>query len=180
MGVSIFVCLLVCEDPPRLRFPNLTDTHVDIFSFSSSRPLIKHIIMAYGVDVPTQAGYIYNKKYELDGSGSLTVANNETGGAPDLKIVLMEHAGGDILAENMESTRGGIAGAFMGKNKKPEIEQVEMKSGKLAHSGDGSVPYLSLSWAHTWYVPQFGQLSLVLFHLAYLYIFFLCQIFASP
>ena len=37
-----------------------------------SRPHIKHIIMAYGVDVPTEVGYEYHKKVPL---------NDDEGGA---------------------------------------------------------------------------------------------------
>lgn len=121
-----------------------------LFVITRSRPLIKHIIMAYGVDIPTQSGYIYNRKYEFDEAGRLEAAHNQTGGPPDLKTVLKEHAGGEVLAERVETVRGGIAGALMIKNKKPVVEKYQMNRGKLVHSGDGSVPYLSLSWAHTW------------------------------
>ena len=115
--------------------------------------MIKHIIMAYGADVPTEAGYIYKKRSYVDEesnaetSGSVT-PSNATDGVPNLKAVIWEEPGGKFAVEAIEATRGSIAGHFI--KKKTRKDPFETKKGSLEHSGDGSVPYLSLSWAHTW------------------------------
>jgi hypothetical protein len=115
-----------------------------------SRPLIKHIIMAYGVDVPTESGYIYNKKYELDKEGNVLIPRNETDGPPpNLKTIVSEHPRGELRGETLEAPRSSFAEAIMGQ-RQDKCHVIEMTTGKLARSGDGSVPYLSLSWAHTW------------------------------
>jgi hypothetical protein len=103
------------------------------------RPLIKHVVMAYGVDIPTEVGYGYRKKVEGD--------NSEVGGCPNLERVLWETAGGRIDEERMDYSRGSIADILLLK-KKPK--RVPLEDGRHQHSGDGSVPYLSLCWAHTW------------------------------
>jgi hypothetical protein len=105
--------------------------------------------MAYGVDVPTESGYIYNKKYELDKEGNVLIPRNETGGPPNLKTVLWEHPRGELRGETLEAPRVSLAEAIMGQ-RQDKHHVIEMTAGKLARSGDGSVPYLSLSWAHTW------------------------------
>jgi hypothetical protein len=106
--------------------------------------------MAYGVDIPTESGYIYNKKYDLDSAGNIEATLNVTDGPPNLKSILKEYPRGELRAESLDaSSRGSIADAFMGKRSEKQ-HRVAMTTGKLSHSGDGSVPYLSLSWAHTW------------------------------
>jgi hypothetical protein len=118
--------------------------------FSCSRPLIKHIIMAYGVDIPTEAGYIYSKRQYMDEKTTKTNkdAVREFDGPPLLKSVIWEDPKGKLTVEEMGPTRGGIGDTLM--KKKPKREPLEGAANKLQHSGDGSVPYLSLAWAHTW------------------------------
>jgi hypothetical protein len=101
------------------------------------RPLIKHVILAYGVDVPTEVGYQYKKTENTEMTDSPLFD-----GVPRLAVVLWELAAG-----NLEEERLDVAKAFsdlFGKKKRKQRE------GNLPHSGDGSVPYLSLAWAHTW------------------------------
>lgn len=105
--------------------------------------------MAYGVDVPTESGYVYNKKYELDKEGTVLLPRNETGDPPNLKKILVEHPRGELKGETLEPPRLSIAEAIMGQRQNKQ-QAIEMEEGRLARSGDGSVPYLSLSWAHTW------------------------------
>jgi hypothetical protein len=104
--------------------------------------------MSYGVDVDTEVGYIYNKKYQVDGPGGAIVSKNETGGLPNLKAVLWEGPRGKVQTERLEAPRGSLADHFI--KKKVKREPFDVKEAKFAHSGDGSVPYISLSWAHTW------------------------------
>ena len=112
------------------------DTDHNILNSTWERPLIKHVIMAYGVDVPTEVGYEYLK----------TVREGEDqpafDGAPSLKTAFWESSGGRIDAIDTKAKAKGFW------NKKPK--RVPLRDGKLPHSGDGSVAYLSLAWAHTW------------------------------
>lgn len=112
------------------------------------RPHIKHVVMAYGVDVPTEAGYVYKKKlYTDDGIHG----SNTTNGLPNLKAVIWEEANGKIMMEPIDTQRGSLAEHFMKrKSKKEPFVGSQPSKGQLVHSGDGSVPYLSLSWVHTW------------------------------
>jgi hypothetical protein len=104
--------------------------------------------MSYGVDVSTEVGYIYSKKHQVDGPGGGIVSKNETGGLPNLRAVFTEESLGQVKLEQMEASRGILTDHFI--KKKVKREPFDVKETKLAHSGDGSVPYLSLSWAHTW------------------------------
>jgi hypothetical protein len=69
---------------------------------------------------------------------------------PELKTVFWEDKGGILTEESIEAPRGSIAEVLI--KKKPKRKALEMRedSVRMPHSGDGSVPYLSLSWAHTW------------------------------
>lgn len=111
--------------------------------------------MAYGVDLPTEVGYIYSKKYNIidDGSGSSHIKlldRNDTDEIPRLKTVLWEGKGGHLTEEQIETPRGSIAGVLMKKKPKRVPLEWNVEVARLPRSGDGSVPYLSLSWAHTW------------------------------
>ena len=110
-----------------------------IFDSSLRRPLIKHVVMAYGVDVPTEVGYVYKKKVAPESEGN-------PDGIPNLHKVIWESANGELHLEAMEATRSSLTELFVKKRRKREL----LKRGSSLHSGDGSVPYLSLSFAHTW------------------------------
>ena len=115
--------------------------------------MIKHVIMSYGANVPTEVGYIYKKRNYVDEESSdeskgSVAPSNATDGVPHLKTVLWEETGGKIFAEEIEAPRGSIAEHFIKKKKKKE--PFEYEGSPFEHSGDGSVPYLSLSWVHTW------------------------------
>lgn len=105
-----------------------------------SRPHIKHVIMAYGVDTNTEVSYEYKKLY--------TEVENpkEFDSVPRLARVIWECAGGELFEQVIDSVRGNIADSLV--KKKPKMNSI--KDGVLMHSGDGTIPYLSLSWAHTW------------------------------
>lgn len=117
-------------------------------TFVYRRPQIKHVVMAYGVDVPTEVGYIYKKKIYGDNA---IQGHNTTEGLPNLKAVIWEEANGRMMMEPIETPRGSLAEHFMKrKTKKEPFRGAQHPKQQLAHSGDGSVPYLSLSWVHTW------------------------------
>ena len=118
------------------------------------RPHIKHTVMAYGVDVPTEIGFYYHKREELDGEtqNKSEITDEETDeetesydGMPLLKQVIWEDANGVLIEE---SYRVNEASSSVFK-RKPKKETLSKRS-QLPHSGDGTIPYLSLSWAHTW------------------------------
>lgn len=119
------------------RVPNILNQTWD-------RPHIKNIIMAYGVDIPTEAGYAYRKKYIVDAEAA------EFDGVPVLEKVIWEEAGGALTEEKIDQARGKLVDAIVKKKVKREALKTKDGKGKLMHSGDGTIPYLSLSWAHTW------------------------------
>ncbi|CAB9519979.1 Phospholipid--sterol O-acyltransferase [Seminavis robusta] len=111
----------------------------NILNHTWERPLIKHVIMAYGVDIPTEVGYKYRKKE------SPTQDQEEYDGVPHLEQVIVEQAHGELFTEALDATRGGLADLLKKRKKRERFGE-----SSLHHSGDGSVPYLSLSWAHVW------------------------------
>ena len=129
------------------------DTPVtNILNHTWERPLIKHVIMAYGVDIPTEVGYVYTKIYRNDSKDSAGDSGRDNNnseesydGIPNLQTVIWETAGGQLEDERMNPPRKSLADLLLPKNKRKVRRQ-----GNLHHSGDGSVPYISLAWAHTW------------------------------
>jgi hypothetical protein len=95
--------------------------------------------MAYGVDVATEVGYSFKKKVTPESVAA-------PAGIPTLDKVIWEEANGELHIESMEATRNSLTDLLVKKRRKREF----LKQGSSLHSGDGSVPYLSLSWAHTW------------------------------
>jgi len=70
-------------------------------------------------------------------------------GMPTLELVYWEDTGGRHLEEVLVAPRTTIAKSML--TKKPKKRPVVgPEKGKLPHSGDGAVPYISLAWAHTW------------------------------
>jgi len=115
------------------------DTDVEnMLNQTWERPLIKHVVMAYGVDIPTEVGYVYKKSTK-------DKRKKGSDGKPKIVTALWETAGGRIEAERFDVGRG--IGSIL-RGKKPGRETI--MNSHHDHSGDGSVPYLSLSWAHTW------------------------------
>lgn len=104
--------------------------------------------MAYGVDISTEVGYIYKKTTVQEVQKDELSKENKTDGLPSLQAVFWEEPGGELAVESYDANRGSLAEHFIRKKtkKQPYKEQTQ----KQPHSGDGSVPYLSLAWAHTW------------------------------
>jgi hypothetical protein len=115
---------------------------LNILNRTWERPLIKHVIMAYGVDIPTEVGYMYRKTSKVSDQAQ----PNRMDGIPNLDTVLWEIPGGQLEDERLDVGRNSLAELLT--KKKPK--RLNRRQGSLPHSGDGSVPYLSLSWAHTW------------------------------
>jgi Lecithin:cholesterol acyltransferase len=125
-----------CKHDARAFFSSLRKSH----GIWNSRPHIKHVIMAYGVDLPTEVGYVY-KKTQRHGEES-----TEPDGVPFLDRVIWEEPNGKLSEERMDVARGTLDSIV---KKKVKREPLQVQS-RLQRSGDGTIPYLSLSWAHTW------------------------------
>lgn len=102
--------------------------------------------MAYGVDTPTEIGYEYRKKRKDPKAKKKGSTNPEFDGIPTLSKVLWESQQGVLEEEVIDAVRGSLTDALI--KKKPKHETIQ--NGTLLHSGDGTIPYVSLSWAHTW------------------------------
>ena len=102
-----------------------------------------------GVDIPTEIGFHYHKREEVNDE-KLKVDAGSTeekryDGMPHLKTVIWEGATGELIEE---SYRVNEAASPMFK-RKPKKDLMNVKS-RFPHGGDGSIPYISLAWAHTW------------------------------
>jgi hypothetical protein len=97
--------------------------------------------MAYGIDIPTEVAYTYKKRNRADGKSEGTYD-----GLPEIKSVVWEEANGVVSEELIGVNRGGLTELLT--KRKPK--RVRRRNGSFEHGGDGSVPYVSLSWAHTW------------------------------
>ena len=114
---------------------------INVLNNTWDRPPIKHVIMAYGVDIPTEVSYTYRKTNRRRKKKK----DEEYDGVPNLEKVLWETAGGGLFEQRVDSnTRGGLADLI----KKPKRSRIGTTG--LVHGGDGSVPYISLSFVHTW------------------------------
>ncbi|KAL7450618.1 hypothetical protein ACHAWC_002508 [Mediolabrus comicus] len=130
--------------------PNMLESTPD-------RPHIKHVIMAYGTDVPTEAGYIYKKT-----DRKTSVGNNSTSsldkideelfdGVPEMHKVIWEEKHGRIIEESIPEP-STFTESILRKKKQTRrlLNDGKDSSLWLHHSGDGTIPYISLMWAHTW------------------------------
>jgi hypothetical protein len=108
--------------------------------------------MSYGVDIPTEVGYIYSKKYNVERSedGETKIVDRNENEIPKLKTIFWENPQGLITKEESEGAKGGLGGYFIKKKPKREPLNMTVPEARMHHCGDGSVPYLSLSWAQTW------------------------------
>jgi len=159
------------EDPLGIKHDQLDESFWstpvrNILNHTWDRPHIKHVIMSYGVDVPTEVGYVYRKKEKVSvetpttsaGDGNKKSSKDDTtdkkkkyDGIPKLEKVIWEEADGKLTEELLISVKGkSLADAMLKKKvKKIPLHGGDGK-GTLLHSGDGTIPYVSLSWAHTW------------------------------
>ncbi len=101
--------------------------------------------MAYGVDIQTEVGYVYKKKPKDASSKS------KYDGVPTVQKVIWEEPFGRLTEERVERERGGgLTEVLIRKKSKRLPLNSGDGNGISQHSGDGTIPYLSLSWAHTW------------------------------
>lgn len=125
----------------------------NILNTTWDRPHIKHVVMSYGVDVPTEVGYVYGKT-ETVGDGKGSKEKEEHDGIPKVRSVVWEEANGKLVEEiTDDASPKSLTGAItekIGLSKKKLIRRAINGTKLLGHSGDGTIPYLSLSWAHTW------------------------------
>ena len=105
--------------------------------------------MAYGCDVPTEAAFVYKKTEHFDASlNNTTSKNEEFDGIPTVSHVMWEEQHGKLILESKESS--SFTDAIL--RKKRQMRQIFNVSDQpqLHQSGDGTIPYISLMWAHTW------------------------------
>lgn len=114
----------------------------NILNQTWERPLIKHVIMAYGVDLPTEAAYEYVKTSRENPEQQDAPKFD---GIPTVLTALWETAGGALSSEHVDTPKAKLTDFWKKKKRR-----VPLRDGRLPHSGDGSVPYLSLAWSHTW------------------------------
>lgn len=117
------------------NMPNLLNTTWD-------RPHIKHVIMSYGVDYPTEVGYVFKKVVTQGEDGG----RKEYDDIPLLTRVIYEEAENKHYEEIVVPESKSLADSVL--MKKPK--KLHLNDGTLHRSGDASVPYLSLAWSHTW------------------------------
>ena len=107
--------------------------------------------MAYGCDVPTEASFVYKKREHFDESSNSTASKTEEfDGIPAVSHVMWEEQHGKLILESKESSSFTFTDTIL--RKKKQIRRVFNVSDQpqLHQSGDGTIPYISLMWAHTW------------------------------
>lgn len=124
--------------------------------------------MAYGVDVPTEVGYVYKKtEHSMTKHSNSTVSGSvpsdntnpadtktvEYDGIPTMTHAIWEEQNGRIIQESKTVEPVSFTESILRK-KKPTRRPLDISNSegsiRLHHSGDGTIPYLSLMWAHTW------------------------------
>lgn len=113
-----------------------------------------HLWQAYGVDVATETGYVYKKTEKIEApDNSAAKAKIDFDGVPFLAEVIWEEPHGNLVSESQMIEPASFADTILRK-KKDRRRHLKNDSGEspswLHHSGDGTIPYLSLMWAHTW------------------------------
>lgn len=131
----------------------------NILSATPDRPHIKHVILAYGTDVATEVGYVYRKTDLVDNS---TAANTTTSskmetneffdGVPSMAEVIWEEPHGMLFSAKRNEPASFTETILRKKKQKrrPLKTNNDEAAVWLHHSGDGTIPYISLMWAHTW------------------------------
>jgi hypothetical protein len=118
----------------------MNPTMPNLLNMTWDRPHIKHVIMSYGVDYPTEVGYVFKKvEYESDDEKKYE-------DVPMLTRVVFEEAENNHYEEIVVPEMKSLADSMLKKKPKKEF----LNHGTMHRSGDASVPYLSLAWAHTW------------------------------
>ncbi|KAL3826567.1 hypothetical protein ACHAXA_003631 [Cyclostephanos tholiformis] len=150
------------DDPLGVKLDQLRDSWWDrivpnILQSPPDRPHIKHVIMAYGVNVPTEVGYVYRKTEKLEATdysaATKRIKAEDFDGVPFLAEVIWEEPRGKLVSVSQMAEPASFADTILRK-KKDRRRPLKNASGEsptwLHLSGDGTIPYLSLMWAHTW------------------------------
>jgi len=146
------------KDPLGVKLEQLQDSWwkgnvPNMLESTPERPHIKHVVMAYGTDVPTEAGYIYKKiDRKPNPSNNTTSAEGKEAfdGVPEMHKVIWEEKHGRIIEESMPEPSTFTESILFKKKQTRRPFNSGDSSLWLHHSGDGTIPYLSLMWAHTW------------------------------
>ena len=142
-------------DPLGVKLEQLSDSWwkgiiPNMLESTPDRPHIKHVIMAYGTDVPTEAAYIYKKTdRKPNPAGNATSSEEEKttfDGVPEMYKVIWEEKHGRLFEESMPEPSTFTESILFKKKQTRKPLEVDW----LHHSGDGTIPYISLMWAHTW------------------------------
>lgn len=129
-----------------------------LFHFSTNNCLsLNRIVMvqAYGVDVATEVGYVYRKSDRIDvNADNTTIAKKaKADEVPSLADIIWEEPRGRLVSESQMSEPTSFTEAILRKKKekrRPLKKASDQSTMWLHHSGDGTIPYISLMWAHTW------------------------------
>ena len=146
------------KDPLGIKLEQLQDSWwkgnvPNMLESTPERPHIKHVVMAYGTDVPTEAGYIYKKIDRKPNPNNNTASPERTkafDGVPEMYKVMWEEKHGRIIEESMPEPSTFTESILFKKKQTRRPFNSGDSSLWLHHSGDGTIPYLSLMWAHTW------------------------------
>jgi hypothetical protein len=150
------------EDPLGVKFDqlrqswwqgNIPNTVPNMLEITPDRPHIKHVILAYGTDIPTEVGYHYRKTDVADNSTATNTTESEVyDGVPPLVEVIWEEPQGRLASESKVVEPASFKDKLLRK-KKEKRRPLKGKDGEaktwLHHSGDGTIPYISLMWAHS-------------------------------
>lgn len=96
-----------------------------------SRPHIKHVIMAYGIDLPTEVGYVYKKTSRQDENDD---SKPKFDGVPSLEKVIWEENNGRLVEEHLEQR--SLTDTLV--RRKAKREPLRHSYTRLEHSGDGT------------------------------------------
>ena len=113
--------------------------------------------MAYGCDVPTEMAYVYKKTDIMKSVNSTfnttTPKTDSFDRIPTMSQVIWEEKHGKLILESKipDPSFSSFTDAILRKKKQMRRPfNVSSAEPRLHQSGDGTIPYISLMWAHTW------------------------------
>jgi hypothetical protein len=98
-------------------------------------------------------GYVYKKTDRADSNAGNTTKKEKFDGVPFLANVIWEEPRGRLVSESQMSEPTSFTDTLLFKKKekrRPLRIAPDETTSWLHHSGDGTIPYISLMWAHTW------------------------------
>ena len=128
------------------------------------RPPIRRVIAAYGVDIRTEVGYVFAKQQYEDcieaDTADISSGRDDGNGLPTLKKVFWEENRGSITEEELSKKDLNVFSRLVKSTDVQRTHRIfndtEVKI-RLPHAGDGTIPYLSLSWVHTWLLESMDK-----------------------